>query len=391
MSQSPREYEVTYYGGNSQLPVQIDGWLYLYLFDQVNKIIFKPKSKDGFYIYIKSNEIKGCKIVSKNEASLKKAVITTGLLRTTENRYLQLDYSFRSKEESLILDAGKAVDEINTTISLMANGHAQKSPVIDEPEKEPTVEPIPTPEFKELAPKMASKPCSACMKNDYSFYLKSENLCQACFENKFGRVLLKSDIASYYGGHKAFLAGGVFSKEELGRMYLTEHSLIFAKKENDPSKRWQIEIPLKSIDISSYGIEEKARRQQASGLGTAFTPGTFGGTGFIYESGKEHHLVVGYTDENGVPQAPRFGVTSFRGKAIREWAATLYSQIIKVKESEKATVQTTSATISSNSEGTQKTETTQTKESPLLILKMRLAKGEITKQEYEELRNMLEG
>lgn len=52
----------------------------------------------------------------------------------------------------------------------------------------------------------------------------------------------------------------------------------------------------------------------------------------INESGKSHRLVVPYTDENGIPQEPRFGISSFRGKAIREWAAKLYRQVVDEKK-----------------------------------------------------------
>jgi hypothetical protein len=401
-----REYEVTYHRGNSQLPVQADGILFVYLFDQLNRVVFKTKSKDGFYIYFDSHDIKSCKIISKNEASLKKTVITAGLLRTTENRCVQIDYAYRGKDESLVLDVGKSTDEVNTTISLMVNGNTSKPSASQQQMKEETQESTLEQEGQidrdvkadeeeiQQAPKMASKPCSVCLKNDHSFYLKFENLCQNCFETKFGRLILKSDIASYYGGHKAFLAGGVFSKEEYGRLYLTEQYLVFAKKDNNSSKRWQIEIPLKSVDVSSYGIEEKVRRQEISGIGGSPVNGAFGGVGSIHESGKEHHLIVSYVDENGVPQASRFGVTSFRGKAIRQWAAELYNQVVKVREQERsaARAQTTAnADIqNANRESKQKTETVQTKESPLLTLKMRLAKGEITKEEYEELLKVLQ-
>jgi len=69
-------YEVTYSGGHSQLPVQVDALLTLLLFDRVNKIIFafrgKEKDKDNLHISFHSSDMKGCKIVSKNKSSLKK-------------------------------------------------------------------------------------------------------------------------------------------------------------------------------------------------------------------------------------------------------------------------------------------------------------------------------
>jgi len=39
--------------------------------------------------------------------------------------------------------------------------------------------------------------------------------------------------------------------------------------------------------------------------------------------------VASQHDENGIPQEPRFGVSSFRGNAIKEWATKLYEQVVK--------------------------------------------------------------
>lgn len=364
----------------------MDGFLSILLFDQINKVVFrfknKEKSKDDLYISFKSKDIRGSKIVSKNEASLKKMIITIGLRKTSESRYLQIDFLNGDKQESLILDVGKELDEVSTTIGLMIGNLSTKS--IEKPKEIESTQTT-TSEIQELAPEMPSKPCSVCLKNEQSFFVKSDNLCVSCFHKQYGKILLKGEVASYYGGHKAYLAGGLLSKEELGKLYLTEKHVIFTKNEKDLSKRWSIIIPLASIDVGSYSIEEKTRRQQVSGIGSSPVDGVFGGTGFIHESGKEHHLVIPYVDENGIPQSPRFGVTSFRGKAIREFAAELYNQLVKLQE--KSSPQTAPT---SNIQAGQKTETVQTRESPLLVLKMRLAKGEITKEEYEELREMLE-
>jgi hypothetical protein len=136
--------------------------------------------------------------------------------------------------------------------------------------------------------------------------------------------------AEYYGGHKAYLGGGAFGKYQIGRLILSEDYIVFAKEDKNPSKRWEIIIPLQSIIVGRWGIEEVGRRQEISGTGTAIDNFGFGG-GTVHDSGKAHHLVMPYMDENGIPQEPRFGVSSFRGKAIKEWAAKLYQQVVKEK------------------------------------------------------------
>ena len=174
------------------------------------------------------------------------------------------------------------------------------------------------------------KLCTVCTENKYSFEIQSQNLCPNCFETKYGKLLLQTATAQYYGGHKAYLAGGVFGTYQSGKMYLTEKYLIFVRGDKNPTKKWEIVIPFDSIIIERWNVEEKSRRQQIAVGGTNIS-NVGVGSGVIHESGKEHHIVVPYIDENGVSQEPRFGVSSFGGKAIREWAAELYNRIVEVK------------------------------------------------------------
>lgn len=237
-----------------------------------------------------------------------------------------------------------------------------------------------TGEYKQIqsisSEKDLKKACNVCSRNVYSFEFHMQNLCSQCFETKYGKLLLVAESTSYYGGHKKYLAGGMFSKEQSGKMYMTEQFIIFAKRDKDPYKRWEIVIPLTSISTEKWGIEEQIRRKQIIGGGTTITDDIAIGSGVIHETGKEHHLVVVYTDENGIPHAPRFGVSSFGGKAIRKWAATLYDAVVKAKLTQE---------VNQKSDVVDKVMN----DDPIKILKIRLAKGEISKQEYEEMRNLL--
>lgn len=47
-----------------------------------------------------------------------------------------------------------------------------------------------------------------------------------------------------------------------------------------------------------------------------------------------HRLVVPYIDQNGIPQEPRFGISSLGGKTIREWSAKFYERVVEAKKRE---------------------------------------------------------
>ncbi len=248
--------------------------------------------------------------------------------------------------------------------------------------------------IKAIALQKNPKLCIQCAKKPYALeYSSNYNLCLDCFTYNYGKVLLQAPIAQYYGGHKAYLGGGTFDKYEVGRLILSEHYIIFAKQDKkNPSKRWEIIIPLQSIIIERWGVEEVGRRQDISGGGTAMGNFGFGG-GTVHESGKAHHIVVPYIDENGIPQEPRFGISSFRGKAIREWALRLYEQVVKEKtDSANASPQPLSLQPANKYSSNNNLSASQpsTVDDPLKILKLRFAKGEITKEDYEEMRKMLE-
>jgi hypothetical protein len=84
------------------------------------------------------------------------------------------------------------------------------------------------------------------------------------------------------------------------------------------------------VTIETWNVHEEIRRKELSGGGFAYDNIGLGGL-FMHESGKSHRLVVPYVDENGIPQQPVFGVSSFGGKAIRQWATELYKQVVNAK------------------------------------------------------------
>ena len=299
--------------------------------------------------------------------------------------------------------------------------------------------------------------CAECFEYSYDYILQSRKICKNCYLKVYGTPILYAANAEYHGGHKAYLAGGAFGKSESGKMTLSRSHLIFLKEDRNPLRRIDIVIPLESVSLGSWTVREESRRKDLSGGGIEYEGIGIGGLS-MQDSGKSHRLVVPYIDENGVPQQPAFGVSSFRGKAIREWASELYARVVDAQSRKRRqdTISTpptsyTEAAISSsnlaqdnkvdeniehmikdlkNEDSTQqkkvearismsaapitifcergndedgsksnhieeakqssKEETSSKNDDLINTLKMRLVKGEISKEEYLELRKLIE-
>lgn len=219
--------------------------------------------------------------------------------------------------------------------------------------------------------------CNTIQSRMFDFH--SQKLCLNCFQTKYGRLVLLAPRAEYFGGHKAYLAGGMFKQYQSGKMYLTENYLLFDSIDKTPSNKWEIMIPLGAVNLEGWNIEEVSRRKQISAGDIAVTSNVGFIGGAVHDSGKAHHLVVPYTDENGISQEPRFGVSSYGGKAIREWALKLYENVVKRKK-----------TVLNNSISKEQVREPMAPDDPLHILKLRFVKGEITKEEFEEMRKTIE-
>jgi hypothetical protein len=125
-----------------------------------------------------------------------------------------------------------------------------------------------------------SSACSRCNSDSIRFHFQNP-LCSNCFEEKFGSVV-KEGMAEYHGGHKAHVAGGVITKYEYGGLYLTHNYLIFSRPDKDKTRRWEFRIPLASVAIDKWHVEEESRRKQFTAGGASIDNVGIGG-GIIEE------------------------------------------------------------------------------------------------------------
>jgi hypothetical protein len=169
---------------------------------------------------------------------------------------------------------------------------------------------------------------------------------------------------------------------------LNEKSLVFVKDKRDEEKRIDIIIPFSSVAIGGYGIAEENTSGVIGGGGVGIPVedvNVMVGGLFGYE-GKANRLSVPYIDEYGLLQKPVFGISSFGGKEIRKWSHELYKRVLEEKRKTSSSVPANST--SKNSLGY--TDSGKSKDDLIRILKLRLAKGEITKEEFTDLQRLIE-
>jgi len=179
--------------------------------------------------------------------------------------------------------------------------------------------------------------CHTCLENTFSVEFNSKGkLCHNCFEKEYGKILLQTprgETIEYNGGHRDYVLTGIFGKRAIGGiMYLTENYFVFATNNKDPSKRWEITMPLASIVLcQNREIEQRkkysrweATNPDSFGFGSGFTSPKKGFDSPMFPD----RLLIPYTDKDNQIQEPEFSIPS---QYIREWTINLFLMVIRAK------------------------------------------------------------
>jgi len=177
-------------------------------------------------------------------------------------------------------------------------------------------------------------------------------------ENETEEKIKYKSVLYNGGSSQHFVKKGLLSPLGIGGdIFIKNDMIVFASY----NKKTKIEMPLAKIDFSKIKISIGSRGSNQEAMAFAGAGMALGSVGAMM---KDLFIEIPFIDEQNKKQNPIFEFIN-KGSAenFQKW---IYNRI--PEESEK----------SKNS-----------KENPLEILKIRYAKGEISKKEYEEMKKFL--
>lgn len=347
----------------------------------INKLVFHLKEDHEIHLIKDGDPHPILKIPIKDIKDVKISATEKGLFKTQNDLILLITFSVNEKSNSFIVNPVYVgiTPEMVQTINLDVNDK-EINLLLEQIKAFQGVEDDDNAKLRLRASLHGKDLCTGCHRRDSVFLFSNVSLCGPCFKERYGHLISRAETGEYYGGHKLHLAGGKFGDFETGKMYLTKTHFIFNRIDKNRQKTWEIIIPLNLIDVDGWQINEESRRKNIIMGGLGSNNSMFAG-GMISESGKRHRIVISYTDENGIYQSPVFGISSLSGIAIRDWTSHLYHAIIANKN-------IVNNDVSRNEKKIKKQIDHFT--DPLTIAKLRFARGETTKEEFEEMKKLIE-
>ena len=167
----------------------------------------------------------------------------------------------------------------------------------------------------------------------------------------------------YKGGHSLHSGQStILNWLQYGTLEIYTDKIIFKQKGSiTRRKKWEIEIHVNKIDFNKVEQFIAGRMDTAGALGAAMGAG---GLGVLVAIQKDLHIKIPHIDENGKKQEPIFAlIIKKEAEKMQKW---IYDRTSK--------------------EGVFDKEDNEA----IKILKIRFAKGEITKKQFEEMTKDLE-
>jgi hypothetical protein len=116
-----KRFDANYIEGYSRFPFRMEGKLFIQLFDERNRVIFDPKKESKYEIDIPPEQLVDCNIVTKEEDSLARRMLTANTVKSKEKRFIQLDFLDASNNNKLetALFALKDSDDLNNVHNMI--------------------------------------------------------------------------------------------------------------------------------------------------------------------------------------------------------------------------------------------------------------------------------
>lgn len=176
-------------------------------------------------------------------------------------------------------------------------------------------------------------------------------------------------VVRYFGGHNEYAVEDQ-ERGDGGELELTDKEAIFNRKSMFKGKRFTLVMPYNKIELNGLRLAkvEVKKEEVGKAMYDIFWYGTTLGRG----AKNKILLTIAYTDDDGILQKPSFDIWTFGHGEKKKAFSLIYK---KVKEHNK---------------GKRKQVKEVQKEDPLQALKLRYAKGEISRKEFLKMKKDLE-